>query len=70
MTNTGTAKYQAPEIMGGWMSHYDQRVDLWSAGAVLYFMLTGGIHAFNYEMQDDIEDAINKGNYNKDIPEY
>jgi serine/threonine protein kinase len=48
MTNTGTAKYQAPEMLGGWMSSYDQRVDLWSAGAVLYYMLTGGIHAFNF----------------------
>jgi len=47
MTNTGTARYQAPEMLSGWMSPYDQGVDLWSAGAVLYFLLTGGIHAFS-----------------------
>jgi len=22
-TNTGTANYKAPEILGGWMNHYD-----------------------------------------------
>ena len=70
MTNTGTAKYQAPELMGGWMSHYDERIDLWSAGAVLYFILTGGIHAFNHDMQNEIEDAILVGSYSKEIPEY
>ena len=51
MTNTGTARYQAPEMLGGWMSRYDQRVDLWSAGAVLYYLLTGGIHAYNSPLQ-------------------
>jgi serine/threonine protein kinase len=47
MTNTGDAKYQAPEMLNGVMCHYDERVDLWSTGAILYFLLTGGIHAFN-----------------------
>lgn len=60
MTNTGTAKYKAPEMLGGNFSHYDQRVDLWSAGAVLYFILTG-THAFNFESEKDIEDSITKG---------
>lgn len=58
MTNTGTAKYQAPEMLGGMMSVYDYRVDLWSAGCVLYYLLTGGTHAFNFELQKDIEAAI------------
>lgn len=46
MTNTGTCKYKAPEILGGFMSYYDERVDLWSCGAVLYYIVCGGIHAF------------------------
>jgi serine/threonine protein kinase len=70
MTNTGTAKYQAPEMLQGWMSYYDEKIDLWSAGAVLYYMLTGGIHAFNFDKQKDIENAINEGDYGTDIPEY
>lgn len=46
LTNTGTANYKAPEILGGWMSYYDEQIDLWSAGCVLYYLLTGGKHAF------------------------
>ena len=38
MTNTGTPKYKAPEILGGWMSYYTAKVDVWSAGAVLYYL--------------------------------
>jgi serine/threonine protein kinase len=62
MTNTGTAKYQAPEMLHGLFSHYEEAVDIWSAGAVIYYLLTGS-HAFNYEMQREIEDAILKGEY-------
>lgn len=70
MTNTGTARYQAPEMLGGWMSHYDQRVDLWSAGAVLYYLLTGGIHAFSSPLQKDIETAILEARFDATLPEY
>lgn len=48
MTNTGTCKYKAPEILGGVMSHYDQKVDLWCAGAVLYYIVCNGTHAYNF----------------------
>ena len=48
MTNTGTCKYKAPEILGGFMSHYDEKIDLWSCGAVLYYIVCDGTHAFNY----------------------
>ena len=64
MTNTGTAKYQAPEMLQGFLSHYDEKVDIWSAGAVLYYLVTG-THAFNFELQREIEDAILKGEYGK-----
>lgn len=67
MTNTGTAKYQAPEMLGGWMSHYDQKIDLWSAGAVLFYLLTNGIHAFNFSQQVEIEENIKKGKYDKEM---
>lgn len=67
MTNTGTCKYKAPEILGGFMSHYDEKIDLWSAGAVLYYIVCDGIPAFNFMNQKDIENAIEIGNYNKDL---
>lgn len=51
MTNTGTANYKAPEILGGWMCNYDERIDLWSAGAVLYYLLTGGKLAFDSDLR-------------------
>ena len=70
MTNTGTARYQAPEMLGGWMSPYDQRVDLWSAGAVLYYLLTGGIHAFSAPLQKDIESSILSASFDTTLPQY
>jgi serine/threonine protein kinase len=70
MTNTGTAKYMAPEMLSGWMSHYDERIDLWSAGCVLYYLLTGGMHAFDYELRADIEDHIRMGAFGRDKEEY
>lgn len=48
MTNTGTPMYQAPEMLEGNESYYDEKVDLWSAGAVIYFMISGK-HAFQRE---------------------
>ena len=51
LTNTGTENYKAPEILCGWMSYYDERIDLWSAGCVLYYILTGGKHAFDSDMR-------------------
>ena len=68
MTNTGTPKYKAPEILLGWNSDYNEKVDLWSAGAVLYYIVCGGVHAFNFENVPDIEKAIEKGDFAKTIP--
>lgn len=57
-------------MLGGWMSHYDHLVDLWSAGAVLYYLLTGGTHAFSAPLQKDIEAAILEGNFDTQLTEY
>lgn len=39
MTKTGTVAFSAPEIFID--KSYDEKVDVWSAGVVLYMMLTG-----------------------------
>lgn len=36
MSVTGTPQYRAPEILN--MQPYDAKVDIWSAGLVLYYM--------------------------------
>jgi serine/threonine protein kinase len=35
---TGEKKYSAPEMNDG--AFYDNKVDIWSAGIVLYFLLS------------------------------
>ena len=39
MTKTGTVAFSAPEIFT--QQVYDEKVDIWSAGIVLYMMLIG-----------------------------
>ena len=39
MTKTGTVAFSAPEIF--LQSVYNEKVDVWSAGIVLYMMLCG-----------------------------
>jgi len=38
-TYTGTVAFCAPEMLGE--EEYDEGVDIWSAGVVLYTMLSG-----------------------------
>lgn len=39
MTRTGLEEWSAPEMLEGGV--YNEKVDLWSAGCVLYFMIAG-----------------------------
>jgi serine/threonine protein kinase len=39
MTKTGTVAFSAPEIFTS--AYYNEKVDIWSAGIVLYMMLSG-----------------------------
>jgi serine/threonine protein kinase len=39
MTKTGTVAFSAPEIFT--QKFYNEKVDVWSAGTVLYMMLSG-----------------------------
>lgn len=39
LTKTGLEEWSAPEMSG--CKQYDEKIDLWSAGCVLYFMMSG-----------------------------
>ena len=40
MTHIGTLEYSAPEILQGY-SEYSEQIDMWGAGIILYFMMSG-----------------------------
>ncbi|KAH0464134.1 hypothetical protein IEQ34_006920 [Dendrobium chrysotoxum] len=54
----GTPAYAAPEVLDG--QNYDEKVDVWSAGVVLYLML-GWTLPFNGESAEEIVAAVKKG---------
>jgi len=56
----GTPAYVAPEVLRG--GPYDERVDMWSAGCILYFVL-GGYPAFVDDKPKALFHKILKGEY-------
>jgi serine/threonine protein kinase len=40
MTHIGTIGYSAPELLKGYCQ-YSEQIDMWSAGGILLYMLTG-----------------------------
>jgi calcium/calmodulin-dependent protein kinase I len=63
MTKTGTLAFSAPEIFTALF--YDEKVDLWSAGTVLYMMLCGQ-QPFEHEHVPKLIQMITYGDYNMD----
>jgi calcium-dependent protein kinase len=57
--------YIAPEIING---SYDERCDIWSAGVILYILVTA-IPPFDGENDREIISAVKRGQYTFDIPE-
>ena len=56
--NAGTPHFKAPEIILG--QEYDNKVDIWSAGCIAYYLYAGCYYPFGAEAEtiDEIEDAI------------
>lgn len=57
--------YLAPEIIAG---SYDQKCDIWSAGVILYILVTA-IPPFDGENDKEIILSVKKGYYTLEIPE-
>jgi serine/threonine protein kinase len=57
---TGEEAYSAPELSSG--SSYDERVDVWSAGVVMYQLMTNGkkLKIFSYDEPDIIQSQVAK----------
>ncbi|KAJ6792512.1 phosphoenolpyruvate carboxylase kinase 1-like [Iris pallida] len=55
----GTAHYVAPEVVRG--EEYGEKVDIWSAGVVLYVMLGGGL-PFEGGSAVEVFEAVMRGN--------
>ena len=60
----GSLKYMAPEIFN--KPFYNEKVDLWSAGAILYNMVTG-CESFIFDLKEFKKNHILKGIVNFDI---
>lgn len=65
-TKAGTPYYISPEVLKG---NYDELCDIWSAGVILYILLSG-VPPFFGDTDPEILEAVQKGEYSLDIPEF
>ncbi len=62
----GTPYYIAPEVLN---ESYNEKCDVWSCGIILYIMLSG-VPPFNEANDEEILEAVQKGKFNFDLPEF
>ncbi|XP_066327956.1 phosphoenolpyruvate carboxylase kinase 2-like [Miscanthus floridulus] len=55
----GTPHYVAPEVVGG--GEYGAKADVWSAGVVMYALLSGGVLPFGGESAAEVLAAVLRG---------
>lgn len=54
-TNCGTPIYMAPEIWQG--KPYNEKVDIWSIGVMMYYLLTGN-HPFDGDEDNLVQNIL------------
>lgn len=62
----GTPYYIAPEVLS---ESYDEKCDIWSAGVILYILLTG-VPPFNGSNDDEILNSVREAKLNMKIPQF
>ncbi len=60
--NVGTLQFMSPEMLNKRTTHYDESVDIWSCGMVLFELLTGELpYAFDNWTNFQLYDIIRRG---------